>query len=257
MRTVLGLLALATVLYAAACAALFFLQRSLIYFPQPASVAAPVGVATLKLPVAGGDVLVSFRAHASAGAGALLYFGGNAENVSFSLPELAQAFPDRALYLLHYRGYGGSAGSPSEAALLEDARALFAHAQARHGDVAVMGRSLGTGIAVRLAAERAVSRLVLVTPYDSLQSLAAQQFPLFPVRWLLQDKFESDLHAPRIAVPTLILAAEHDEVIPRASTERLHRRFAAGVATLTVVPRAGHNTISESPEYARALQAVR
>ena len=255
MRTVLGLLAFAAVLYAGACAALFFLQRSLIYFPQPAP--APAGGAVMKLPVAGGDVLVSVRAHADAGAGALLYFGGNAENVAFSLPALAQAFPDRALYLLHYRGYGGSAGAPSEAALLDDARALFDRVQARHGDVAAMGRSLGTGIAVRLASERAVSRLVLVTPYDSLQALAAQQFPLFPVRWLLQDKFESDRYAPRIAVPTLIVAAEHDEVIPRASTERLHRRFGAGVATMHVVPATGHNTILDSPEYARALLAAR
>jgi pimeloyl-ACP methyl ester carboxylesterase len=98
---------------------------------------------------------------------------------------------------------------------------------------------------------------VLVTPYDSLQALAAQQFPMFPVRWLLRDKFESGLHAPRIAVPTLIVAAEHDEVIPRASTEQLHRRFAPGIATMKVVARTGHNTISGSPEYAAALAAAR
>lgn len=255
MRTVLGLLAFVALLYAGACAALFFFQRSLIYFPHPA--AAPAGVAVMKLPVAGGDVLVSVRPHARAGAGALLYFGGNAEDVSFSLPALAEAFPDRALYLLHYRGYGGSAGAPSEAALLDDARALFDQVRARHADVAAMGRSLGTGVAVRLAAERAVSRLVLVTPYDSLQAVAAQHYPLFPVRWLLRDKYESDRYAPRIAVPTLIVAAEHDEVIPRASTDRLHRRFATGVATLRVVPRTGHNTISDSPAYAQALATAR
>lgn len=253
MRTVLGLLALVAVLYAAACAALFFFQRSLIYFPQPGS--ARPSAQLMKLPVAGGDVLVTVRPHAGSGAGALLYFGGNAEDVSHSLPSLAQAFPDRALYLLHYRGYGGSTGVPSEAALLEDARALFDRVQATHADVAAMGRSLGTGVAVRLAVEKPVTRLILVTPYDSLQELAAQQFPLFPVRWLLRDKFESGLHAPRIAVPTLIVAASDDEIIPLASTERLHRRFAAGVATMKVIARTGHNSISESPEYAAALLA--
>ena len=108
-------------------------------------------------------------------------------------------------------------------------------------------------MAVRLAAEKPVSRLVLVTPYDSLQELAAQQFPMFPVRWLLRDKFESGLHAPRIAVPTLIVAASDDEIIPLASTERLHRRFVTGVATMMVVPRTGHNSISEHPEYTKAL----
>ena len=254
MRTVLGLLATFAALYVAACAALFFFQRSLIYFPHAVG-AARAGASLMKLPVPGGAVLVSVRQRDGPGAGALLYFGGNAEDVSASLADLAQVFPQRALYLLHYRGYGGSTGSPSEAALLKDARALFDKVHATHTDVVAMGRSLGTGVAVRLATERAVSRLVLVTPYDSLQELAAQQFPMFPVRWLLQDKFESGVYAPRISVPTLIVAAENDEVIPRASTERLYRRFAAGVATLKVVPRTGHNTISDSPEYALALMA--
>jgi pimeloyl-ACP methyl ester carboxylesterase len=253
VRTALGLLLAAAVLYGAACAALFFFQRSLIYFPQPAG--AGSREVTLKLPGPGGDVLVTVRPRE--GGAALVYFGGNAEDVSASLPELAQAFPQRSLYLLHYRGYGGSAGAPTEAGLLDDARALFDKVHATHPDVMAMGRSLGTGVAVRLAAERPVSRLVLVTPYDSLQALAAQQFPLFPVRWLLRDKFESGLHAPRIAVPTLIVAAEHDEVIPRASTEQLHRRFAPGIATMKVVARTGHNTISGSPEYAAALAAAR
>jgi pimeloyl-ACP methyl ester carboxylesterase len=254
MRTALGLLVLIAVLYAAACVALFFFQRSLIYFPQ--AVPARAGASLMKLPVPDGDVLVSVLPRAGPGAGALLYFGGNAEDVSASLPELARAFPQRSLYLLHYRGYGGSAGAPSEAALLDDARALFDQVHATHADVLAMGRSLGSGVAVRLAAERPVSRLVLVTPYDSLQGLAAQQFPMFPVRWLLRDKFDSGRHAERISVPTLIVAAEDDEVIPRASTEQLHRRFAPGIATMKVVPRTGHNTISHSPEYARALAAA-
>jgi pimeloyl-ACP methyl ester carboxylesterase len=253
VRTALGLLLAAAVLYGAACAALFFFQRSLIYFPQPAS--APSRAATMQLPGPDGAVLVSVLARE--GGAALVYFGGNAEDVSASLPELAQAFPQRSLYLLHFRGYGGSAGAPSEAGLLDDARALFDKVHASHPDVLAMGRSLGTGLAVRLAAERPVSRLVLVTPYDSLQALAAQQFPLFPVRWLLRDKFDSGLHAPRIAVPTLIVAAEHDEVIPRESTEQLHRRFAPGVATMRVVPRSGHNSISDSPAYTQALATAR
>lgn len=255
MRTALGLLVFAAVVYGAACAALFFFQRSLIYFPQVVPVR--TGAAAMKLPGPGGDVLVTVLPRANPGAGALLYFGGNAEDVSLSLPQLAQAFPQRSLYLLHYRGYGGSAGAPSEAALLADARALFDQVHGRHADILAMGRSLGTGVAVRLAAERPVSRLVLVTPYDSLQELAVQQFPIFPVRWLLQDKFDSGLHAPRIAVPTLIVAAERDEIIPRASTEQLHRRFAPGVATMKVVPGAGHNTIQDHPEYELALAAVR
>jgi hypothetical protein len=101
-----------------------------------------------------------------------------------------------------------------------------------------------------------VDRLVLVTPYDSLQELAAAQFPYFPVRWLLLDKFESWKHAPQIAAPTLIIAAENDEVIPRASTDLLRSRFREGVASFRVVAGAGHNTISDRPEYISLLRGT-
>ena len=181
--------------------------------------------------------------------GALIYFGGNAEDVSYSLPGLANAFPDHAVYLLHYRGYGGSTGTPSEAAIIKDALTLFDKVHAEHKNIVVVGRSLGSGVAVQLASQRPVARLVLVTPYDSIAEIAARQFPVFPVRWLLRDKFESYKYAPQITVPTLIIAAEHDEVIPRASTDALFNSFRARVAVFKVIARTGHNTISDSPEY--------
>ena len=252
MRTLITLVAVAAALYLAACAALYFFQRSLIYFPQPAS-----AEAAHRMTLRSGDVDLAISIRERAGPGAVVYFGGNAEDVSGSLPELAHAFPDRALYLMNYRGYGGSAGSPTEAALQEDGLALFDMARRNHDDVVVVGRSLGSGIAVPLAAQRPVSRLVLVTPYDSLQELAAAQFPLFPVRWLLSDKYESNRHAPLVTAPTTIVMAEHDEVIPRASTESLARRFAPGIARLTVVPGTGHNTVSGHPLYLDLLRGSR
>ena len=104
------------------------------------------------------------------------------------------------------------------------------------------------------ASMRAVQRLVLVTPFDSLQELAALEYPYIPVSWLLQDKFESWRYAGQVTVPTLLVAAERDEIIPRSSTEKLHRSFRTGVASLKVVPGTGHNTISESPEYLPLLR---
>lgn len=249
-KTIGVILLLAAAGYIAACVALFVLQRSLIYFPPsvPALVA-PV-VSTLEAP--GASVKVSERP--LPGPEAVIYFGGNAEDVTMSLPQLDSAFPDRALYLMHYRGYTGSSGKPTEQALVADALALFDRVHARHGDVLVIGRSLGTGVAVQVAAARPVSRLVLVTPYDSLQDLAAGQFPWFPVRWLLQDKYESWRHAPRITAPTLLLAAEHDDIIPAASTMRLHARFKPGVALMRVIEGAGHNSISEADGYLGLLR---
>ena len=252
MRTLAIAISVLVVGYLAACAALYLLQRSLIYYPQPGRQGPSASL--MRLPVDGADLAITMRPHE--GAKALLYFGGNAEDVSGSLPQLAQAFPDRAIYLMHYRGYGGSSGTPTEAALHQDAQALFDKVHAAHPDVVVMGRSLGSGVAVRLASRRPASRLVLVTPYDSIEGIAAGQFPFFPVRWLLQDKFDSGQHAPRLALPTFILMAEHDEVIPRASSELLHGRFAKGAAQLKVIPGTGHNTISESPVYFEALRRI-
>lgn len=246
----LVILLLALGAYAAACLALFFLQRSLIYYPP--AVAAYAASRTSILAVDGARVLVSERP--LAGQRALIYLGGNAEDVTASLPILERAFPERALYLLHYRGYAGSTGSPSEPALVGDALALFDRVARTHRDVALLGRSLGTGVAVQVASQRPVSKLVLVTPYDSLAGLAARQFPYFPVRWLLRDRYASSAYAPRVQAPTLLLAAEHDEIIPADSAERLLARFPAGVARLRVLEGTQHNSISDSPDYIPSLQ---
>jgi pimeloyl-ACP methyl ester carboxylesterase len=249
LRAVLTVVVVIALTYLGLCAALFFYQRSLIYFPQTGSLGDRD--TTITLPTADADVLVSVRPHV--GPNAVIYLGGNAEDVTASLPTLLSAFRDHALYALHYRGYAGSTGKPSEAALFADAMALFDRVGSEHHVIVMVGRSLGSGLAVRVASQRPVARLVLVTPYDSLQEIAAAEFPYFPVRWLLLDKFESWKYAPRVAAPTLIIAAENDEVIPRASTELLRSRFREGVASLKVVAGAGHNTISDRPEYISLL----
>jgi pimeloyl-ACP methyl ester carboxylesterase len=151
--------------------------------------------------------------------------------------------------MLHYRGYGGSSGKPTEEALHSDARALYEMVHARHPDVIVVGRSLGSGVAVQLAATRQVTRLVLITPFDSIVNLASRQFPFVPVDLLLRDRFESWRYAPQVTAPTLIIAAANDEVVPRESTLALFNAFGPGVATMTTISGAGHNSISSSPGY--------
>lgn len=213
--------------YCLLCVLLYLLQRQLIYYPVAAQLppAEP-----LVLQQASATVLVSQMPRESSQA--LLYFGGNAEDVSVSLPEFAAAFPDHAVYLMHYRGYGGSSGSPSEQALIADALALFDQLHSKHSAITVIGRSLGSGVAVQLAAQRKVAQLLLITPFDSLSALAQRQFPFFPVKWLLKDTYDSVACAPAISSRTLILRAEQDEIIGRAHTEALYRAFAPGVATL-------------------------
>jgi pimeloyl-ACP methyl ester carboxylesterase len=243
------LAAIAAVMYIACCAVLFAMQRSLIYSPQR-NYADAAGM-TFSLPVDGARVLVSSRTQP--GSSAVVYFGGNAEDVSVSMPTLQRAFPDRSLFALHYRGYNGSTGNPSETTLIADALVLFDRVHATYPHVVVIGRSLGSGVAIHVASMRPVERLVLVTPYDSLLEIAAQRFPLFPVRWLMLDKFESWRYAPNVTAPTLLLAAENDAVIPRASTHLLYKHLPRSLATLLVVPDAGHNTISDTTEYVALL----
>lgn len=252
MKTLLSFGIFVAIVYVGLCAALFLFQRSLLYYPQPR----PHGEtsATLPLSVDGAELVISVRAHE--GPNAIVYFGGNGENVAYNLPSFSDAFPEHALYLMNYRGYGGSSGSPNEADISRDALALFDYVHARHPNVIVMGRSLGSGVAIRLASQRPATRLVLITPYLSIAGLAAGQFPMFPVKWLIRDRYESWRYAPLIDVPTLLVAAEHDEIIPRASTDALYARFRPGVATLRVIPDTSHNTISATPMYAETLQSA-
>ncbi len=216
-----------TLAYVGLCATLFTMQRSLLYFPQPRSLDSQF--ATLTLPTAPEKVLVSVLPRESRYA--LVYFGGNAEDVTQNMPGLAEAVPTHSIYLMHYRGYCGSSGKPSQKALFADALVLFDQVYASHENVVIVGRSLGSGIAVHLASVRPAARLILgYTAYDSIQELAAAQYPYVPVRWLLLDKFESWRYAPKVSAPTLIIAAEHDELIPRASTELLfHDLLAMGL----------------------------
>ena len=239
------------VAYVGFCIALYTLQRSFQYFPTPRR----LGPTQLAATFQSGDTLLQLTVRPHAGPGAVLYFGGNGEDVSGSVGPLMAAFPEREIVMLHYRGYGGSAGRPTEADITADAAGLFDKVHAEHSDVIVVGRSLGTGVAVRLASSRPVSRLVLVTPYDSLLGIAERQFPFFPVKYLLIDKYESWRYVPAIKAPVLILAAEKDEVIPIASTEALRARFPPGQVTTVMVPGASHNTIGDDPLYVRSLAA--
>ena len=250
LTVVLGLAALALVGYVVVCGVLYHYQRALLYHPVPAAASATSRV----FNVDGQRLRVSVSD--AAGAAAVLYFGGNAEDVSHALPALQQAFPARALYLMHYRGYGGSSGTPTQDALQADGLALFDWVQRRHPRVLVVGRSLGTGIAVRIAALRPVQKLVLVTPYDSIENVAAALFPFAPVSLLLQDKYQSVLLAPRVRAPTLVIVAERDEVIPRARTDALVQAFGHGVAEVRVLLGATHNVALQRPDCLAFMRAA-
>lgn len=250
-RKAVGILVTLLLAYSGLCALMFAAQRSLLYYPVPAR--APAGTPGFALATGGETLRIWSRP--AAGDRALIYFGGNAEDVSASLEELAATDRDRVQYRVSYRGYGGSTGAPSEQALFADALAVYDHLRARHADIAVVGRSLGSGVAVYLAQQRPVSRLVLVTPYDSIANVAAGIYPFLPVRLLIRDPYDSASRVAGVRAPTLVVVAEHDEVIPRARTDALVAKFPVGQVRVEVVRGAGHNDLQEFPQYPRAIGA--
>ena len=114
------------------------------------------------------------------------------------------------------------------------------HAQYQH--ISIIGRSLGSGVASYLASRKPVARLILITPFDSILRVAQSAYPVFPVRWLLKDRFESDKYAPLIKAPVLVLLAEHDAVIPSNSSQRLLQKLPDSTKSYTFNS-TGHNDL--------------
>lgn len=248
LRRLGSLIGLCAAVYVGLCAMLFFTQRGQIYFPTPERGNAP------GLVLENDGVTLRVATRERAGQRAVIYFGGNAEDVSFSLHGLSEAFPEAAIFAAHYRGYGGSEGRPSEAALVADGIALLEHVRARHPGITVIGRSLGSGVAVQVAAGRAVERLVLVTPFDSLVEVAAGHFPLLPVRLLLRDRYESIRYARDIDALVTVIVAGADRIVPPAHGLRLAEAFRATQRHVVVLEQVGHNDIDADPRYRQALR---
>ena len=185
----------------------------------------------------------------------LIYFGGNAEEVSW-LASTAGQYAGWSLLMFNYRGYGRSEGKPGEAEMFADALQIYDYAVSRAaaGRVAVMGRSLGSGVAVHLAAERPVAGVILVSPYDSIESVAKGVYPFLPIGLMLKHRFDSLSRAPQLKAPLLCLVASDDRVIPRSHSERLYAAW-GGTKQWSVIGPAAHDSIAGEPDYWRAIAA--
>ncbi len=249
LKTIVWLALLVVLGYLFICLFMYFRQRAMLYYPT-----APVNSSEAQ-PIwleHDGERLKIWYA-AGSGRRALIYFGGNAEEVSHNIGQLKRLFPSFHLYLHNYRGYGGSSGTPGERELLADSLALYEWIRARHEEVVVIGRSLGTGVALYLASQKPLLGLVLVTPYASMVEVAAHHYPYLPVRSLMKDRFDSASRATMVAAPVLCLVAEVDEVIPRKISDALVQSFPPDQVREVVIEKASHNTISEFTDYERQL----
>jgi len=237
-------------MYIAMCCVLYVMQDRLLYFPTPA--APPSG--THPVLIRAGEVTLRVWQLRGDLPHAVVYFGGNAEDVAAKIPEFEALLADRAVYLVHYRGYGGSAGTPSEKLLISDAQAVYDYIKARHDQVAVMGRSLGSGIATAVAATRPVDKLILVTPYDSITNVAADHYGWAPVRWLIKDPYDSVRRMQNVRAQVLVLIAARDEVVRRPRSAALVEAIPAELRRVRVFPQATHNDINFQPGYRESLR---
>ena len=250
MKTIFIIFSVSFLLYATFCVIMYATQRRQIYFPTQESTAP--GFASFFLPVAGARLKIwSLNNEREA---AIIYFGGNAEDVAGDLAGFNQLFSDYAIYLVNYRGYGGSTGKPSETAICHDAVTIFDFLAGKHQQISVIGRSLGSSVAIYLAALRPVEKLALVTPFASLAGVAQSHLPYLPVSLLLKERYDAAPLVPKINSKVLIIIAENDEIIPRKQSDTLYEKFAEKPCEVIVIPGAGHNTLDEFYKYQETLK---
>jgi fermentation-respiration switch protein FrsA (DUF1100 family) len=229
MATVKWLLIAAFVGYGLLVAFVYVTQRSLMYFPDvrrtsPAAAGLPQAE-ELVLETSDGERVIAWHVPPRGDKPVILYFHGNGAALRERAMRFAKLVADgTGLIALSYRGYGGSSGRPSEAGLMRDAAAVYEFAIARYPAERLVpfGESLGTGVAVALAAERPVGRLILEAPFTSAVGVGAAVYPFLPVRLLMKDQFRSDERIDKIKVPVLVMHGARDPVVPIAYGERLY-----------------------------------
>jgi len=243
------LILLLIVIYTGTGIYLYVEQRKFLYHPTE-DIKTDYPTMTLKQKDASVNVIVLNGEHENA----ILYFGGNAESMAQSADYIAGQFPGFTVYLMDYRSYGASTGKPGEEALYADALALYDAIKLEHRRISVGGRSLGTAVATYVAARREVSKLALITPFDSIVNVAQERYPLYPVHFLLHDKYDSSSRAGQIRADTFIVIAEHDEIISFERVEKLIEAFNPEQLSVEMIKGRGHNDISSDERYYKIMQ---
>lgn len=244
--------------YVAVVGALYVLQRGMVFQPGGALVtpveAGLTSVDVVTFTTADGTSLTGWYAEPETGRPSILYFHGNASNLSARADRFRQIVEAGfGLLAMSYRGYPGSGGSPSEAAFLADGLELFDWLAARTAAIVVQGESLGTGVAVHVAAERPAHALILEAPFTAAVDIAGATYPWVPVRLLMLDQFISRERIGGVDKPVLIVHGERDWVVP---SEHGRKLFAAArePKELVIFDDAGHHDLWERGLWPAALK---
>jgi fermentation-respiration switch protein FrsA (DUF1100 family) len=250
---------LAVLLYLAAAGLVFALQRQLQYSPgriAPAPEAVGLaGVQVVTLPTPDGETLILWYSPARPGKPTVLYFHGNAGEIG-DRPKRFGYYQSQGFGVayLSYRGFGGSTGSISETGLITDAVTAYDWLRAQNidpGHIALVGESLGTGVAVQLAARHPVGAVALEAPYTATADVAARIYWWLPVRLLMRDQFRSIDHIAAVTAPLLVQHGDRDAVIPFEFGERLFAAATMPWKDFVTLPGLGHDALFAPETWAR------
>jgi fermentation-respiration switch protein FrsA (DUF1100 family) len=237
--------------YVGLVALMYFAQRALMYFPDTTRWSlAEVGLPQAEevvLSTSDGEKVIVWHAPPRGEKPVVLYFQGNGGGLNLRAGRFARLVSNgTGLVALNYRGYGGSTGYPTEAGLLRDADAAYAFAAERYGAerIVLWGESLGTGVAVAVAAEHPVARVLLESPFTSTVDVATSVFWYVPIRWLMLDQFRSDERIAKVTAPVMIVHGDGDRTVPFALGERLYSLVRSPKRFMRL-PNAGHNDHDE------------
>lgn len=249
--------------YGGLLALMYVFQRSLQYFPDrvrtpPAEAGLPQAQ-EVTLKTSDGETVIAWHVPSRGDKPVVLYFHGNGGALNLRADRFSWLTAEGyGLVALSYRGYGGSTGKPTEAGLILDAQAAYDFAAARYPAKRLVpwGESLGTGVAVALAAERPVGGLILDAPFTSAADVGAAVYPFVPVRWFMKDPFRSDLRIGRVRAPLLVLHGERDGIVPIVFGERLFA-LANEPKRFVRLPKGNHVDLDDhgAAEYVKAFLA--
>ena len=259
--TALRWIALAAILlYAAILIVMYLKQRDLQYFPSHEGLTPEVAglrnVEIVRLTTPDGETLVNWYAPAAPGKPTVLFFHGNGGEIADRSERFA-AFQAQGfgVFFLSYRGYGASTGSPSEQGLMTDARTAYdwlVDKGIAAERIVLIGESLGSGVAVQIAAERTVAALALEAPFTAAADVAAGVYWYLPVRLLMKDQFRSADFIGKITVPLLVIYGDADRIVPPEQSRRLYE-MANEPKEIAALAGAGHDLIAEPIVWAREM----
>lgn len=258
MKTLMIIAGVIAAVYIIAVGSIYGFQRRLIYFPdaehESPSDAGLSGVREVVLQTPDGERLIAWSAPAAPGRPTLLYFHGNSGTLADRADRIKRFADDGyGVFMMSYRGFSGSTGSPSESAIIADAHLAYDHLRGMgipERSIVAYGESLGSGVAVQLASDRTVGALVLDAPYTSLPDVGKLIYPYLPVQTFMVDRFESSKHVLKVRAPILIMHGTDDSVVPITLGKALFA-VAPEPKEMAVLQGAGHSNIYSFGAFAR------